>query len=491
MKLAASAAELGMWEWDLRTDQVWVTGRSVERIGSGNGGKGYQSDYSQFMRTVHPEDRNSAAAAVAKAIHDGGEYENVHRRIQANGQVRWVAARGRVEFDTEHKPVRMRGVGLDITSRKEAEDRARESEKRFLLMANAAPVLIWTSGPDKLCTFINQPWLEFTGRTLEQEIGEGWAQGIHPDDHSQRLRTYEEAFDARLPFTMEYRLRRRDGEYRWLSDHGVPRYDENHNFLGYIGSCLDLTVRKQAEVEAQRSRQEMAHVSRLATLGELAGSIAHELNQPLTAILSNAQAAQRFLNGSSAEPGEVREILKDIAEEGRRAGDIILGIRAMLKKDPGQMQPMDVNTLIKGALTIIHSDLIIRQVSVVTRLAAGRPGVKGDRVQFQQVLLNLILNACDAMAELPAGERQLTIDSELHQGGEVQVSVADNGPGFTPEIMGRLFEPFRTSKPNGLGLGLAICRSIIHAHGGRFWVEAPASKGGIVRFTLPAIKEAA
>jgi PAS domain S-box-containing protein len=487
MKLAASAAELGLWEWDMKSDQVWVAGRSVDRIGHSNG---HPSDYSRFLRTVHPDDREAVASAVAKAVNGDGEYEHVHRRIQSDGQIRWISGRGRVEYDGEHKPLRLRGVGLDITSRKVAEEHARESERRFLLIANTAPVLIWTSGPDKLCNFFNKPWLEFTGRTLEQETGTGWTEGVHPEDVTKCLKTYEESFDLHQPFTMEYRLRRRDGQYRWLSDHGVPRYDENHNFMGYIGSCVDVTGRKQAEAEAQRWRHELAHVSRVSTLGELAGSLAHELNQPLTAILSNAQAAQRFLNGGHAEPEEVREILKDIAAEGRRAGEIIVGMRAMLRKDQGQMVSLDVNEVINEVLGITRSDIIVRQVAVVTHLGTGLPRVKGDRIQLQQVLLNLILNACDAMSETPASERRLTLETECSEGGEIQVSVADCGPGFPAETLTGVFEPFRTTKPNGLGLGLPICRSIINAHGGRLWVSNPSGRGATVRFAVAGLKEA-
>jgi PAS domain S-box-containing protein len=488
LTLAATAAGLGIWEWDLVNNQIWATGPNLARIDAEDSGR---TDFDDFLQLVHPDDRTMVSDAVAKSVRGDGHYENVHRTAFPDGQTRWVSVRGRVEFDDNLKPLRMRGVSLDITTRKQAEELAKESERRFLLMANSAPVLIWASGPNKLCNFFNQPWLDFTGRTLEQELGDGWAQGVHPDDLAKCLSLYVESFDARVPFTMEYRLRRRDGQYRWISDHGVPRYDALRNFLGYIGSCVDVTERRQAEAEAQQARQELAHLTRVSTMGELAGSLAHELNQPLTAILSNAQAAQRFLNATPPNVGEVKEILKDIADEDRRAAEVIVRLRAMLKKGDAQTQPQDVNEVIHEVLGIMRSDLVVRHVAAESCLRAGLPRVGADRIQLQQVLLNLIMNACDAMTDNSPGDRRLTISTEFVDAGLVQVAVADRGSGFAPEKLGRIFEPFRTTKPNGLGLGLPICRSIISAHGGRLWATNNTDRGATVRFTLNALEEVA
>jgi len=229
--------------------------------------------------------------------------------------VHWLASRFQVFKDEAGEPVRMTGVNIDITERKRAQEELQESEARFRTVADTAPVLIWMSGPDKLCNFFNKGWLDFTGRPLAAELGNGWAEGVHPDDLPKCLKIYTESFDARTPFTMEYRLRRHDGEYRLISDHGVPRYDSAQVFLGYIGSCLDITERRQAEAEVLRQRAELAHVARVSTMGALAGSLAHELNQPLTAILSNAQAGSRFLAGPAGNVAEVREVLQDIAAD--------------------------------------------------------------------------------------------------------------------------------------------------------------------------------
>jgi PAS domain S-box-containing protein len=480
MKLAASAAELGMWEWDFTNNNVRVEGRGSERISSGN------SNYSRFLKEVHPEDRDGVAQAVAKALVGDGSFEHIHRHMLPDGRVRWIAARARVEFDAEHRPKKMRGVAFDITTRKVAEDRARESEREFLLIANSAAVMIWTSGLDKLCTFVNQRWLEFTGRTLEEELGDGWAEGLHPDDRANSLAIYMQAFDARQPFTMEFRSRRYDGRYRWISDHGVPRYDANQNFLGYIGSCVDVTERKETEEAVQLWQRELEQVSRFSMLGELAGSLAHELNQPLAAIVSSAEAAQRFMEPGRRDDQEVREALADIAQQGQRAGEIIAGMRAMLRNDRGQMVAQDMNLVVREVFEMVRSDLLIKRVTPVMRLDPLLPLVLGRGIQLRQVLLNLVINACDAMSEMPAELRQLTIESRRVTTHEVEVSVMDAGPGFPEEILRHAFEPFRTTKSKGLGLGLAICRSIIAMHGGRLVVVNNDSKGAMVRLTLPA-----
>ena len=485
MKLAAGAAALEMWEWNLAGNKQPANGGHPGIAPGTNGG----SDYDRYLQRVHSEDRDGVALAMAKATTGDGKYEHVHRQVQADGQIRWIAARGRVEFDAQHKAVKLRGVALDISARKLAEEQARESEKRFLLIANSAPVLIWTAGPDKRCTFFNQPWLEFRGRPLEEELGDGWLDGVHPEDLATCRKIYYESFDGRLPFTMEYRLRRHDGKYRWISDRGVPRYDARNQFQGYIGSCVDVTERKEAEAEAERSQQELAHVSRVSTLGALAGSLAHELRQPLAAIVVSAEAAQQLMESPRPDEEEIRDTLNDIAEQGRRAGEIIAEMRAMLKKDPGQMAAQNMNQIVRAALEMVRSDLVSGRVLPVLRLDPNLPPVYGHAVQLQQVVLNLVINARDAMSEEPVDQRKLTIESKRVAGNEVEISVIDTGPGFSEEMFLNAFEPFRTTKAKGLGLGLAICRSIITAHGGRFVVANNGDKGAAIRFTLPAQNE--
>jgi len=480
-----------------------------------------------------------------------------------------------------------------------------ESEALFRAMADTAPVLIRMSGPDKGCTFLNRSWLAFTGRTLAQELGVGWIEGVHPDDLDRCVETYINAFDRRHEFTMEYRLRRHDGEYRFILDKGVPRLAPDGTFLGYLGcadditerkqseerprqvleaapnamiivdhdgritfvnaatedvfgytrdqligasieiliperfradhpshrkgyfadpkvrmmgagrelfgrrqdgsaipveigltpirtpeglfvlaSITDITARKAAELEAQRHRAELAHVARISTLGELAASLAHELNQPLTAILSNAQAAQRLLDAIPPDLEEVREILKDIVHDDNRAGQVIQRLRALIKKQPPEFAALDLAAIMRDVVLLLHSDAILRSSHVALAIGPGLPAVWGDRVELQQVVLNLLLNAFDAMKDRPTEERRVVVRTEVHGPRLVRVAVRDHGAGLPDEIE-RVFQPFYTTKRDGLGMGLSISRSIIEAHGGRLWGENNPDRGATFYFTVP------
>ncbi len=373
-----------------------------------------------------------------------------------------------------------------LEERRQAGQALRESEERFHIMADTAPVMVWRAGADALCDFFNKPWLKFTGRAMEQELGHGWAAGVHPDDLERCRQTYGEAFDARTAFRMEYRLRRFDGEYRWVLDSGVPRVGSDGSFAGYIGSCVDITDRKQAELEVQQQRQELAHLTRVAILGEMSGTLAHELNQPLAAIMTNAQTAQRLLAGPSVDMAEMREILKDIVEDDHRAAEVIRRVRTLLKKGGTEFQALDLGEIVRETLGLAHSELMTRHVKVNLRVARDLPVVRGDRVQLQQVVLNLIVNACEAMTATAPTERTLTATVATADGDRtVQVSLQDRGDGMPPFVLDRLFEPFVTTKEQGLGLGLSICRSIITAHNGRLWAANNADGGATLCFALP------
>jgi PAS domain S-box-containing protein len=504
-------------------------------------------------------------------------------------------------------------LGAVIEERATGETERRESESRFRIVADAAPVLIWMSGADKLCTFFNKPWLKFTGRSLEQELGNGWAEGVHPDDLQKCLKIYTEAFDARKAFVMQYRLRRYDGEYRWISDQGVARHDARGNFAGYIGSCvdvtellnkeralrefeervvlaakaahlgvwemdtttnelwmsdgartlfqfdsearldhetlqdrvhpedralrdsaikhaietqghyeieyrallpdgtlrwigssgrcvtgendtgtrliavsIDITPRKLAEADALRHREELGHMSRVAAMGELTASIAHELNQPLSGIASNASAGQRFIDRGDVDPGELRELLGDIMADAHRAGAVIRDIQSMVRKGVSARQAVNLNDLVIKVARMVNPNAMLQSCELGTFLDPDLPTVEGDPVQLQQVLLNLIINAFDAMRDMPVRHRKVVIATERNSDGAICASVRDYGVGIPAEALERVFEQFFTTKPKGLGIGLAIVRSIVQSHGGTIAAENADGGGARFYFTLPA-----
>jgi PAS domain S-box-containing protein len=264
-----------------------------------------------------------------------------------------------------------------------------------------------------------------------------------------------------------------------------PIRNERGVVIGASTIARDITDRKRAENEAQQQRQELAHLSRVTMLGELSGSMAHELNQPLMAILSNAQAAQRFMAHDNIDLDEVREILADIVEQDNRAGEVIRRLRLLLKKGEVQVQPLDVNDAVREVLKLIRGDLANQGVTAHTELGPELPRVKGDRVQLQQVLLNVLMNACDAMNENAPGDRQMVVRTELSDGADVRFSVSDRGAGVDPAKLEEVFDPFFSTKTHGLGLGLSVCRSIISAHGGKLWAVNNPEGGATFCFTLP------
>lgn len=229
------------------------------------------------------------------------------------------------------------------------------------------------------------------------------------DDRAQCFATYTDAFDARREFTMEYRLRRRDGEYRWVSDRGVPRRTVEGTFLGYIGCADDITPRKTAELASERHRAELAHVARLSTMGELAASLAHELNQPLAAILGNAETAQIMLGRDNVDLAELRAICDDIVGEDHRATEVMRRMRALVSKQPPTLAPLDLQSVIGDVVRLVHGNAVLRQCRVLVEAAPSLPPVMGDRIELQQVVLNLLVNAFDAMGNCQADEREVSV----------------------------------------------------------------------------------
>jgi PAS domain S-box-containing protein len=483
MSLAANAANLGLWVWNVPGgDERWVTEKWRQLFGFADS---EPVTFDRFLEVVHPGDSERVKQVVQHILERGGEYEVDYRITRPDGSIRWIASHGSVELYERGKPILVRGVSRDVTKRKIAEEELRESEERFRTVANAAPVMIWMSGPDKLCTFFNKGWLDFTGRSLEQELGNGWAEGVHREDIDRCLDVYQNSFNARESFTMEYRLRRSDGEYRWLLDSGTPRFASDGAFLGYIGSCIDITERKAAEVEARQLREQVELLGRVSLLGEMAASLAHELDQPLAAILSNATAAMRYLEKGKLDSEQLQEILTDVVGDGRRAHDIMHNVRSAIKKGSAIRGRINLNDVVKAVTHMVHLDAAAHFCKVEMSLARNLPAIDGDPSQIQQVLINLVRNAFDAMRDTPPSDRKVEIATTYNGDGTICVAVRDYGSGIPEATLERLFEQFFTTKEEGLGMGLAIVRSIVEAHGGSIAAENADGGGARFRFRLP------
>jgi PAS domain S-box-containing protein len=372
-------------------------------------------------------------------------------------------------------------VAAVIEQRRDIERRLRESEDRFRNMANTAPVLLWMSGLDKSCAFVNQGWLEFTGRSTKDVVGDGWLRDLHPEDVQHSLEIYDAAFDARQPFEMEYRLRRHDGDYRWVMHKGVLRHTENGDFLGYVGSVVDISDRKQVE-EAARI---LSQAQRLVVMGELSAAIAHEVKQPLTAILSNADAAAMLLDSPDPPLNEIREIVADIREDDLRANEVVGRIRDFLRTQATTTASLDVNEAVSDALRLVAGDARRRHIHVRTELGQELPPISADRTQLQHVLINLLVNGMDAMEATSGSARTLTVRTGTNGGEGVEIAITDRGCGIAADQMPRLFEAFFTTKKEGMGLGLSIARSIVTAHHGRIWASNNADGGATFHMSLP------
>ncbi len=283
-------------------------------------------------------------------------------------------------------------------------------------------------------------------------------------------------------------MRSADGQYRWLLFRSVPLRDRTGKIVKWYGKSMDIDDRKRAEEERERLRQleaDLAHINRVSMMGELTASIAHEVNQPLTGIVSNGSACLRFLAGDNPDLDEARDAVRDIVRDGKRAGEVIARIRALTKRTALPREKLDLNETIQEVLAIAGDEARKNGVVIRTQFADDLSPVLGDRVQFQQVLLNLVMNAMEAMRSVGEGTRQLAIITRNIDQDQVQITVEDSGTGMDPSIMSRIFEPFYTTKSSGMGMGLSISRSIVQNHGGRLWATANAGPGTSFHLTLP------
>jgi PAS domain S-box-containing protein len=450
----------------------------------------------ELAAAIHPQDKYDFVEKWRAALAQGESFEAQARMRRADGYYRWFLIRAVPLRESNGGISRWYGTNVDIEDlkraqeeiieRKHSQERLLESESRFQVMADTAPVLIWMTGTDGLCNYFNKPWLEFTGRSMEQEVGTGWTEAVHPDDVKGCFDGFLPAFHARKPFRMEYRLRRADGEYRWVIESGIPRY-AGGEFAGYIGSNIDITELKRAEEERERLRQvqsELAHINRVTTMGELAGSIAHEIKQPIAAVHTNAKTCLRWLGRDQPDIEEAREAVSRIIQDVTRTSEIISRIRILFKKGEPEREWVDVNEVIREMVSLMYSEAGRRAISIHTELSPELPKVRADRVQLQQVFMNLMLNGIDAISEgNVAGD--LTIKSQRNADGHVLISVSDTGIGLPPERADKVFETFFTTKPQGTGMGLSISRSIIESHGGRLWAIGNFDRGATFQFTLP------
>jgi len=617
--------------------------------------------------SIVPPDRRDELKALMDRVFRGERIEDFETvRIRKDGQPVYVSLTALPIHDRSGRIIGASVISRNITNRKQDEAQLRTSEERFRLLADSAPVMIWMADIDKRRTYFNRPWLDFTGRATEDELGDGWAQSIPPDDRERVLTLFRDAFNARKQFEVEYSLRRRDGAYRLVHESGVPFYAGDGAFAGYVGSRSDITDQRRAEgtlhaavkertaelaaanerlqLEVdQRKRaeailagekrileliaagatvdeallavctaleshcagarcrihvpndggsagnetrefgsqglfglpaeflaspsersttriadavsalktwarprnvmtlwvepiigitgqslgsvsvafcddrsptkdefeagaaaarlagiiiekargddrgrkqlSELAHVARLATMGEMASGLAHELNQPLCAIVNFIGACLELMDSNPGGP-DLRQAMNEVAKQAERAGEVIRRLREFVKRSEPQRAALDINEVTREVIGLTRTEIRHHEVNVKLQLGQRLPRVLADPIQVQQVLVNLVRNAIDAMDDTPSDQRHLRIRTG-HRGDFIVVSVRDSGRGITEEARAQVFESFFTTKKQGMGMGLSISRSIVEMHDGRIWVTPNSTSGVTFHFTLP------
>jgi PAS domain S-box-containing protein len=379
-------------------------------------------------------------------------------------------------------------VVRDTTARKHAEQALQRSHERYALATGAGGVGVWDWNLQTNEFYVDSS-LKVTLGYASDELGdrfEDWRHRIHPDDLEGVLsRTRAHLQSGAAAYEDEYRMICRDGSIRWWLARGSVSERIGTQPVRMTGTYTDITARKQAEEELHHAKAELARLHRITTLSEVSAALAHEINQPLTAIVSNATACIRLLARPSPDIGEIREALHDVIQDGKRASDIVLQTRQVFARHEGENTPVDVNALILDSCTLAHDRLHNAHILLRIHLTEDLPFVRGDRVGLQQVLWNLISNAIDSMRDSPQTSRALTLTSSVKEGA-VQIAIHDTGPGVSGADVQRVFEPFYTTKPDGMGMGLSISRTIVEAHGGRLWVQN-GSPGAVFCFSLPAM----
>jgi PAS domain S-box-containing protein len=410
----------------------------------------------------------------------------VYRSLSDNGSPMYVRASGKPMFDANGEFHGYRGTSTDVTVLMRAQEALRESERRSRSVIDGIAGLIAIIAPNGEIETVNRQVLEYFGRSLEELKNWGTNDVVHPEDLPLVVESFTRAIASGRPYQIDERLRRFNGEYRWFDCRTVPVRDDSGRIARWNVLMTDIEDRKRALARLDQMQSDFAHMNRVSMMGELAASLSHEITQPIAAARNYARAAQNFLDMQPPDMGDVKGALNCVVGATDRAGDIVDRIRDHIKKAPPRKEHFNLNGAINEVILLGRNAIIKNGVSVQTRLSERAFPVHGDRVQLQQVVLNLILNAVEAMGSVEVEPRELLISTEQDHAG-VRVTVRDSGPGIDPTHLERVFEAFYTTKSRGMGMGLSICRSIIDAHGGRLWAEANAPRGTVFQFILPSV----
>jgi len=485
LSLASDSARIGLWILDLRTRQFWTTAKTLELFGLM---PECTLDFDSYIKLVHHEDRPQVLEAVNQASQSDRDVLIEYRIVKADNSVRWMSSRGRRQLNTTGKVERLMGVTLDITERQNMEQKIQRAAQEWQTTFDNIPDLVMILDTEFRIVRTNAAVRSYFGLPIEEIIGAHCYALLHGEEKPDDFCPYMKTLESRGHEEAEFHDDRRKVWFHACTD---PVIGDSGEIAQVIYTLKDITERKRAEAEAFAARKELWRTDRLLRMGELTASLAHELNQPLTAILSNARAAIRFIKSDKIDMNELTEILEDIAKDDKRAGDIIRGLRAMLRPEEGEHEVININDLLGESIALFNSEAIIRNIAIETRFAEFLPSVAANRIQLQQVVINLLMNAAESMAESTMDvyeNRKIVMETCTISGDRVRVAVRDYGVGVGEQELGRIFEPFFTTKHTGLGMGLSLARSIIEGQAGHIWAENNPDGGATFFFELPAFK---
>ena len=444
---------------------------------------------------IHPDDVDTVSGKIEQALHEKRGFQNEFRLKLSDGTLKRIDADILPVFSATGELVEIIATAVDVTERKRAEDTLRRGEAWLAQAQRLSHTGTWVlDGTTRHFLYWSDESYRIWGFDPLQGLpsrDDMWGR-IHPDDRERLWKEVQGALREQRDFFEEFRILLPDGTVKYLEANTHHEFSPLGVLLEVVCTNVDVTDRKRAQDERERLRQfeaDLAHINRVSMMGEMAASLSHEILHPIATARNNARAGMRFLEMSPPNLSEVKEALGCVVRDADRAKDIVGRIRNQIKKAPPQKERFDLHEAINEVIVMVRSAIAKDAISVSTRLMDGLVPVQGDRVQLQQVLVNLILNAVEAMSSVEEGARELSIRTEQNQPGGILVAVHDSGPGVDPVNLERVFEPFYTTKTSGIGMGLSICQTIINGHGGRLWMSANEPRGAVFQFTLPAVQE--
>ena len=479
---AQRLSHTGSFGWRVSTgDMIW----SDETFRIFQYDRAVKPGVEQVLQRVHPEDAPLVRQTIERAAQDGKDFDHEYRLVMPDGSVKYVHVVAHA-LGNESGSIEFVGAVMDVTESKGVEEKLRQNEAYLQESQRLGHMGSWAYNVSSGALFASPELLRIFGRDPDQEkpTAQMFRGSTHPEDQDYVEEMLNKAMRERTDFGFEQRIVLPDGSIKHVYSIAHRVIDDSDTLVEYIGTVMDVTERRRAEEALRQAQADLAHVNRVTTMGELTASLAHEVNQPIAAAVTNANTCLRWLTRDHPDLEEARAAAMRIVKDGTRAADIISRIRLLFKKGTPDWELVDVNEVIREMIVLLRGEATRYNIAIQTDLAADLCQAMGDRVQLQQVMMNLIMNSIDAMKEVD-GKREVAIKSERAEDRHLLVSVSDTGVGLPPQDVSQIFNAFFTTKPDGTGMGLSISRSIVESHGGRLWATANSGRGATFHLTLP------